>query len=57
MINRSVVAYRRVRGLCKGSKRRLEVLKEGRGLRNLRVGSSIKVCIHVYKLLVNRTKT
>jgi len=28
-LNRSVVVYRRIRGLCKGSKKTLEVLKEG----------------------------
>jgi hypothetical protein len=54
------VVYRRVRGLYKGSKKRSEVLKEGVvgiEVRGLRIGGSIKVCIRVYKLLVNRTKT
>jgi hypothetical protein len=57
VIDRSIVVHRRVRGLRKGSKRRSGVLKEGRDLRKLRVGSFIKVCIYIYKLLVNRTKT
>jgi hypothetical protein len=57
VINRSIVAYKRVRGLHKGFKRRLEVLKEGRGLRKLILGSPIRVCIYIYKLLVNCTKT
>ena len=60
MIDRSVVARRRVRGLRKGSKRKSEVLREGVvgiGVRGLRVGGSIKVYIYVYKLPVNYTKT
>jgi hypothetical protein len=54
------VVRRRVRGLRKGSEKRSEVLREGVvriGVRGLKVGGSIKVCIRVYKLLVNRTKT
>jgi hypothetical protein len=60
VINGSVTVYRRVGGLYKGSEKRSGVLKEGIvriGVRGLKVGSSIKVCIHVYKLLVNYTKT
>jgi hypothetical protein len=47
VIDGSVTVYRRVRGLCKGSEKRLEVLKEGvvgigvRGLKRLRVGGSV----------------
>ena len=47
-------------GLCKGSKKGLEVLKESVvkiGVQSLRVGGFIKVCIYIYKLLINRTKT
>jgi hypothetical protein len=54
------VVHRRVRGLRKGSEKRSEVLKEGVvgiGVRGLRIGGSVKVCIRVYKLPVNRTKT
>jgi hypothetical protein len=42
---------RRVGGLCKGSKRTSEVLKEGVvgiGVWGLRVGGSVQVCIRVY---------
>ena len=45
MIDRSVVAYRRVRGLYKGSERRSEVLREGVGgigVQGLRIGSFCK---------------
>ena len=41
MINRSVVACRGVRGLCRVSETRSEVLKEGMvgvGVRGLRIG-------------------
>ena len=51
---------RGVGGFRKGSKKRLEVLKEGVvgiGVRGLRIGGSVKVYIRVYKLLVNYTKT
>jgi len=51
---------RRVRGLRKGSEKRLEVLKEGIvkiGVQGSKEGGSVKVCIRVYKLPVNRTKT
>ena len=50
-LDRSVVVYRGVGGFRKGSKKTLEVLKEGVvgiGVRGLRVGSSVRVCIHVY---------
>jgi len=60
VINGSVTVRRRVRGLYKGSEKRSEVLKEGVvgiGVQGLRMGSSVKVYIHVYKLLVNYTKT
>ena len=43
-LNRSVVVYKRVGGLYKGSKKRSEVLKEGVvgiGVRGLRVGGSV----------------
>jgi hypothetical protein len=45
VIDRSVVARRRVRGLHKGSKRRSEVLKEGVvgiEVQGLRIGGSVK---------------
>ena len=51
MINGSVTVCRRIGGLRKGSKKTSEVLKEGVvgiGVRGLRVGSSIQVCIRVY---------
>ena len=51
MINGSVTVRRRVRGLYKGSKKTSEVLKEGIvgiGVRGLRVGGSVQVCICVY---------
>ena len=61
MIDESVTVYRRVGGLHKGSKKTSEVLKEGVvgvGVRGSRVGGgSVKVCIRVYKLPVNHTKT
>ena len=41
MINGSVTVRRRVRSLCKGSKKRSEILKEGVvgiGVRGLKVG-------------------
>jgi hypothetical protein len=47
----SVTVYRRVRGLRKGSKERLEVLREGVvevGVQGLKVGGSVKVYIRVY---------
>ena len=56
----SITVCRRVKSLCKGSEKRSEVLKEGVvgiGVQGLKVGGSVKVCICVYKLLVNRTKT
>ena len=57
------MVYRGVRGLRKGSEKRLGCYgrcSKNRGLRfrgRLRVGGSVQVCIHVYKLPVNRTKT
>ena len=54
MINGSVTVYKRVRGLRKGSKKRLGVLREGivgigvQGSKRLRIGGSIQVYIHVY---------
>jgi hypothetical protein len=60
VINGSVTLRRRVRGLRKGSEERSGVLREGVvgiGVRGLRVGGSVQVCIRVYKLPVNRTKT
>ena len=60
VINKSVIVYRRVGGLYKGSKKTSEVLKEGVvgiGVQGLKIGDSIKVYICVYKLLVNYTKT
>ena len=54
------MVYKRVRGLYKKSKKRSEVLKEGVvgiGVQGLRIGSSVKVYIYIYKLLVNHTKT
>ena len=47
----SIMVYRRVRGFCKGSGGRLEVLKEGVvgiGVRGLRMGGSVQVCIYIY---------
>ena len=43
-LDRSVVVYRRVGGLCKGSKKRSGVLREGVvriGVRGLKVGGSV----------------
>ena len=47
----SVAVRRRVGGLRKGSEKTSEVLKEGVvgiGVRGLRVGGSVRVCIRVY---------
>ena len=47
----SITVYRRIGGFCKGSKKTSEVLKEGVvriGVRGLRVGGSVQVCIRVY---------
>ena len=51
MINGSITVRRRVGGLYIGSKKTSEVLKEGVvgiGVRGLRVGGSVQVCIRVY---------
>jgi hypothetical protein len=44
---------RRVRGFRKGSKGGIVRI----GVRGSRIGGSVKVCIRVYKLPVNCTKT
>ena len=57
------MVYRRVGGLRKGSKKTLEVLKEGvvgigvRGLRRLRIGVLYRSVFASIILLVNYTKT
>jgi len=55
VVDRSIVVYRRVRGLYRVSEKKSEVLKEGmvgvgvQGLRiGVRVGGSVQVCICVY---------
>jgi hypothetical protein len=51
VIDGSVMVRRRVRGLRKGSEKRSGVLREGVvgiGVRGLRIGGSVKVCIRVY---------
>ena len=51
MINGSITVCRRVGGLRKGSEKTSEVLKEGVvgvGVRGLRMGGSVQVCIRVY---------
>ena len=56
----SVMVCKRVRGLYKGFKRKSKVLKEGIvriGVQGLRIGNSIRVYIHIYKLLINHIKT
>ena len=51
MINKSVIVCKRVGGLCKGFEKILKVLKKGVvgiGVRGLRIGGSVQVCIRVY---------
>ena len=52
-VNRSITVYRGVRGFRKGFKGGVVRI----GVQGLRIGGSVKVYIHIYKLLVNRTKT
>ena len=59
MINRSVVVRERVRGLCKGSEKKVRGCNRNRGLRfrgRLRVGVPYRSIFASIILLVNRIK-